>query len=101
MEPITDYRPPFYLGEKFIDGKNRTFEIIETHWGLPGKDDSKSIGGTIQLQNGHKINLHGSPDQSVLKKVGFKQLENPTAHVNTHPIETMQQLIQERKIVMI
>ncbi|HWK58134.1 MAG TPA: hypothetical protein VNQ80_12380 [Parapedobacter sp.] len=101
MEPNTTYRPPFGLGERFVDGKEREFEIIETHWGIPGQSEPPSgIGYTLELTNGHRINMYGAPDKSVLQKVGFKQIGNPTAVTNTHPVEVMQQLIDERKIVM-
>ena len=100
MEPKLDYRPPFGLGTKFVDARDREFEIIETHWGLPQQNITSGTRCTIELTNGHRINMHAAPDQSVLRKVTFKQINKQDAKPTTHKVETLQQLISERKIAM-
>lgn len=99
MEPNTTYRPPFYLGDKFIDGHRRKFEIIETHWGLPGTETKQTVCATIELHNGHRINFYGPPHLSVLKEVGFREEGKSNKHT-TQPVDVLQKLIVERKIVM-
>lgn len=100
MEPNTTYRPPFHLGDKFIDGNSRTFEIIETHWGLPETETKQTVCATIELHNGQKINFYGPPSQSILKEVSIQQ-EGGARTRSTQPVAQIQQLINERKIVMI
>lgn len=99
MEPVTNYRPPFYLGNRFIDGNRREFEIIETHWGIPG-EENQGIGFTYETQSGKKIHMYGAPKDSVLQKIGFRQVGKDDARINTQSVEMMQELIDERKIVM-
>lgn len=102
IEPNTSYRPPFYLGQTFVDGKKRVFEIIETHWGLPiPAPEAKQISSVIELQNGHKIIFKGPPHACELQKVGFRLLDSPNSPINRHRIQTMSELLDQRKIVML
>jgi len=100
MEPNTSYRPPYYLGQRFVDAKARKFEIIETHWGLPGSEP-EGLPFTIELKNGHKIHQYGSPAKSVLQKVTFKQLDNPEANPVDKPVAELKEAETNRKIKFI
>lgn len=97
MEPNTSYRPPYYLGQRFVDAKARKFEIIETHWGLPGSEPD-GLAFTLELQSGHKIHMHGSPQHTVLQKVTFRQLDCTSAKPVDTPVEEMMEAEANRKI---
>ncbi len=100
MEPNLSYTPRYGLGQKFVDAKARKFEIIETHWGIPG-DQLKGLPVTLELTTGHKIHQYGSPSQTVLQKVAFRQVDAPDAKLVETTVDELQQAEDSRRIKFI
>lgn len=100
MEPNTKYRPPFGLGQKFVNAQKEVYEIIATHWGIPGIED-KRLPVVVELTTGQRINLYAQPDQSELKKIGIKRMDKPDAKVVTKTVEEMQKAEEARIIKFI
>lgn len=100
MEVNTNYRPPFGLGEKFINADEQVFEIIETHWGIPGQEDA-SLPTVLDLTTGHRINLYAEPINSELKRIGIKRTGKPNAKVISKTVEELQQAEENRLIKFI
>jgi len=97
MEPNTSYRPTYYLGQRFVDAKARKFEIIETHWGIPGSELAIPIC-TIDLSTGHKIHYYDSPRDSQLIKVGIKPAGKADAKVVRRSVDELMEAEDQRLI---
>lgn len=80
MEPNTTYRPPLYLGDVFVNGRAKKYEIVETHWGIPEVEKERLVC-TLELRNGHKIHHYAAPQHAVLKAVGVRPADKPDARV--------------------
>lgn len=96
MEPNTTYRPPFHLGDSFVNYERKIFEIIETHWGIPGKPKDPVV--TIELATGHKIHFTASPERSVLQKVGVRLEDHPDAKIVVKTVTELKQAVENKKI---
>lgn len=94
------YRPPFYLGDRFVDAKKRVFEIIETQWGLPEVEyQEHDMHSIVELHNGHRIRLFGPPVGGVLKKVGLVREGGENARLNILTVDKLSELVDKRSVV--